>query len=106
VQKALWFAKSFGIQFTQIKGADKNGKITFSYYLKNLPVLQGFVSLCTYSGYEALTVFYIFPSRFQLLLKPVLRWSKRHYVCSDGKLTDAPSMPVELLKIDFTTNRF
>ena len=27
VQKALWFAKSFGIQFTQIKGADKNGKI-------------------------------------------------------------------------------
>jgi hypothetical protein len=24
---ALWFAKSFGIQFTQIKGADKNGKI-------------------------------------------------------------------------------
>ena len=27
VQKALWFAKSFGIQFTEIKGADKNGKI-------------------------------------------------------------------------------
>jgi len=27
VQKALWFTKSFGIQFTEIKGADKNGKI-------------------------------------------------------------------------------
>lgn len=43
---------------------------------------------------------------FPVSLKPVLRWSKRHYVCSDGKLTDAPRMPVELLKIDFTTNRF
>jgi hypothetical protein len=38
---------------------------------------------------------------FSVSLKPVLRWSKRHYVCSDGKLTDAPRMPVELLKIDF-----
>jgi hypothetical protein len=27
VQKALWFAKSFGVQLTEIKGADKNGKI-------------------------------------------------------------------------------
>ena len=27
VQKAQWFANSFGIQFTEIKGADKNGKI-------------------------------------------------------------------------------
>ena len=27
MQKAQWFAKSFGIQFTKIKGADKNGKI-------------------------------------------------------------------------------
>ena len=43
---------------------------------------------------------------FPVSLKPVLRWSKRHYVCSDGKLTDEPRMPVELLKVDFTTNIF
>ena len=36
---------------------------------------------------------------FPVSLKPVLRWSKRHYVCSDGKLTDAPRMPVEHLKV-------
>jgi hypothetical protein len=36
---------------------------------------------------------------FPVSLKPVLRWSKRQYVCSDGKLTDAPRMPVELLKV-------
>jgi hypothetical protein len=41
---------------------------------------------------------------FPVSLKPVLRWSKRHYVCSDGKLTDEPRMPVELLIVDFTTN--
>jgi hypothetical protein len=40
---------------------------------------------------------------FPVLLKPVLRWSKRHYVCSDGKLTDAPRifekrvMPLSLI---------
>lgn len=27
VKKALWFAKSFGIEFTNITGVDKNGKM-------------------------------------------------------------------------------
>jgi hypothetical protein len=27
VPNALWFAQSFGIQYTEIKGADKNGKL-------------------------------------------------------------------------------
>ncbi|CAB4044741.1 Hypothetical predicted protein [Paramuricea clavata] len=36
----------------------------------------------------------------QLKIKPVLSWTPKHQIFKDGKLTDAPQMPIEKLCID------
>lgn len=44
---------------------------------------------------------------FPVALRPVLRWSTKHFVFDcEGSLKEAPRMPIELLKVDFTTDRF
>ena len=59
VQKALWFAKSFGIQFTQIKGADKNDKI---YDLLNEKQSTNYTSLVDMEKEKVKNVLFILDS--------------------------------------------
>jgi hypothetical protein len=38
-------------------------------------------------------------------MKPGIKWSRKHYILESGKLISGPRRPIEMIKIDFSTER-
>ena len=42
---------------------------------------------------------------FPVEMKPVIKWTRKHYILESGKLISGPRRPIEMIKIDFCTER-